>query len=279
MSNQQQATNYSALSTLITVFFFWGFIAAGNSVFIPFCKHYFHLDQFQSQLIDFAFYLAYYVGALLLFIIASSTGKDLIASWGYKKSIVNGLVFSALGAIAMIAAVQLNTFYGMLIGLFIVALGFSVQQTAANPMAISLGDPSTGSNRISLGGSINSFGTTIGPLIVGLALFGSAAEISDEQIAQLNLSKVLVLYAGVCALFLSAAALFKWTKKIQTESLQTENLQAKKAIRTLLIMTGGLIICFTPVFKSYQSEDAKTIAAIETKIAASEKITFNVVFE
>ena len=65
-------TNYSALTTLTTVFFFWGFIAAGNSVFIPFCKHYFHLDQFQSQLIDFAFYLAYYIGALLLFIIGSN---------------------------------------------------------------------------------------------------------------------------------------------------------------------------------------------------------------
>ena len=49
----QVKTNYGALTTLITVFFFWGFIAAGNSVFIPFCKHYFHLDQFQSQLIDF----------------------------------------------------------------------------------------------------------------------------------------------------------------------------------------------------------------------------------
>ncbi len=50
-----QPTNYSALGTLVTVFFFWGFIAAGNSVFIPFCKHHFHLDQFQSQLVDFAF--------------------------------------------------------------------------------------------------------------------------------------------------------------------------------------------------------------------------------
>lgn len=59
-------TNYSALYTLITVFFFWGFIAAGNSIFIPFCKHYFSLDQFQSQLIDFAFYTAYYLGALKL---------------------------------------------------------------------------------------------------------------------------------------------------------------------------------------------------------------------
>ena len=37
-------TNYGALGTLVTVFFFWGFIAAGNSVFIPFCKYYFKLD-------------------------------------------------------------------------------------------------------------------------------------------------------------------------------------------------------------------------------------------
>ena len=61
------ATAKGALGTLVTVFFFWGFIAAGNNVFIPFCKHFFNLDQFQSQLIDFAFYLAYYVGALVLF--------------------------------------------------------------------------------------------------------------------------------------------------------------------------------------------------------------------
>jgi len=47
-------TNYGALSTLVTVFFFWGFIAAGNSVFISFCMHYFQLDQFQSQLVDLA---------------------------------------------------------------------------------------------------------------------------------------------------------------------------------------------------------------------------------
>jgi MFS transporter, FHS family, L-fucose permease len=67
MSLAKQPTNTGALSTLITVFFFWGFIAAGNSIFIPFCKHYFNLDQFQSQLIDFAFYCAYYVGALILF--------------------------------------------------------------------------------------------------------------------------------------------------------------------------------------------------------------------
>ena len=87
-------TNYSALFTLITVFFFWGFIAAGNSIFIPFCKHFFKLDQFQSQLIDFAFYFAYYIGALVLFAIGSNKGVNPVGKWGYKKSIIYGLLFS-----------------------------------------------------------------------------------------------------------------------------------------------------------------------------------------
>src|SRR5690606_14511362 len=112
MSSKNQPTNYPALYTLILVFFFWGFIAAGNSIFIPFCKNYFSLDQFQSQLIDFAFYTAYYLGALLLFIFGAVNGKDLVGKWGYKRSIVYGLLFSALGAGAMIVAVEANVYAG-----------------------------------------------------------------------------------------------------------------------------------------------------------------------
>ena len=208
MNVENQKTNYPALYTLITVFFFWGFIAAGNSIFIPFCKSYFSLDQFQSQLVDFAFYTAYYIGALLLFAFGNMSGKDIVGKWGYKKSIVYGLLFSALGAGAMIAAVEANLYVGMLVGLFIVALGFSLQQTAANPFAVLLGDPKTGASRVNLGGGINSFGTTIGPLIIGVALFGTTASITDEQIKALELSKVVILYACVGFLFVAAAALF-----------------------------------------------------------------------
>jgi len=214
MSQPKQPTNYPALGTLVTVFFFWGFIAAGNSVFIQFCKNYFHLDQFQSQLIDFAFYTAYYIGALALFAYGAFGGKDLVGKWGFKKSIVYGLLFSALGAAAMIVAVNANTFTGMLVGLFIVALGFSLQQTAAQPFAIALGDPSTCTSRVNLGGGVNSFGTSIGPLVVALALFGTTASITDEKIASLSLSKVIVLYSAVGALFLAAAALFYFSKKV-----------------------------------------------------------------
>ncbi|MDX9704194.1 MAG: MFS transporter [Weeksellaceae bacterium] len=273
MESKQLKTNYPALYTLIVVFFFWGFIAAGNSIFIPFCKHYFNLDQFQSQLVDFAFYTAYYVGALFLFIFSSVSGKDLVGKWGYKKSIVYGLLFSALGAVSMIIAVEINTYIGMLFGLFIVALGFSLQQTAANPFAISLGNPKTGASRVNLGGGINSFGTTIGPLIVAFALFGTTASVSDADIASLPLNKVVYLYAGVGLLFIGAAGLFYFSKKVPA-GISSENIEkSNKAIRILVIMTLLLGAMFAPVFNSYKSDSALKIEQLqqELKVADSQQ--------
>ena len=260
-------TNYSALYTLITVFFFWGFIAAGNSIFIPFCKSYFSLDQFQSQLVDFAFYTAYYVGALLLFAFSAFSGKDLIGKWGYKNSIVYGLLFSALGAGAMIVAVEANLYAGMLTGLFIVALGFSLQQTAANPFAVLLGDPKTGASRVNLGGGINSFGTTIGPLIVAFALFGTTATVEDEQIANLALDKVIYLYIGVGLLFVAAAALFFFSRKVPHGKVGEPMEKANKALMTLVVMTVLLGAMFTPVFTSYKSDEALRIVQLDKERA------------
>lgn len=245
--------NAGALSTLVTVFFFWGFIAAGNGIFIPFCKHYFNLDQFQSQLIDLAFYFAYYIGALVMYIVATVLKRDLVAHWGYKDSIVYGLLFSAIGAAVMILAVNANTFPGMLAGLFVVALGFSLQQTAANPFAANLGDPETGTHRITFGGAINSFGTMIGPVIVALALFGTT-KASDELINALELGKVSWLYAGVGVLFVAAAAIFYFSKKLPVGKLESHMEKSPRAMTALLIMTALLVVVFVPVISSYQTQ-------------------------
>jgi len=270
MAESNQPTNYGALSTLVTVFFFWGFIAASNSIFIPFCKHYFHLDQFQSQLVDFAFYLAYYVGALILYLIGVTRGKDLMAQWGYKKGIVYGLVLSVIGAIGMILAVNFSGFTGMLIGLFIVALGFSLQQTAAQPFAISLGDPATGSHRVNLGGGVNSFGTMIGPIVVALALLGSTS-VTDEQIASLKLDTVTVLYSCVGALFLIAALLFIFSKKLPSGRSEAEIERSNKATASLLIITILLVAMFVPVFSSYKTEAAAKIGALTSEVSNIQK--------
>ena len=212
MKNQ----NNSALFTLITVFFFWGFFGASNGVFIPFCKTYFQIDQFQAQLVEFAFYGAYFIGALILFVWSSYSKKDILNNWGYKKGIIYGLIISIFGALIMYPSVNgaeqgdTQVFYYVLIALFIIGLGFSLQQTAANPFAVSLGDPSTGSNRLNLAGGVNSFGTAIGPILIAFVLFGSASEVNWDII---ELSSVQGLYIAVAIAFLLVAGFFYLSKK------------------------------------------------------------------
>ena len=164
-------------------------------------------------MIDFAFYGAYYIGALLLFIVSAYVKTDILNKWGFKNGIIYGLILSAIGAALMIPAISIGSFGLILAALFVVALGFSLQQTSANPFAIALGDPATGSHRLNLAGGVNSFGTAIGPIVVALALFG-AATYSDDQIAGIDLSTVKVLYIAVGALFLVAAGLFIFSKKL-----------------------------------------------------------------
>ena len=255
--------NYKqALLTLVTVFFFWGFIAASNGVFIPFCKTYFSLDQFQSQLIDFAFYGAYYIGALFLFIFSSIRNTDILNSWGFKSSIVKGLLLSALGACAMVVAVNgaspgdSSAFTYILGALFIVGLGFSLQQTAANPFAISLGDPEQGSHRLNLAGGVNSFGTAIGPIVVSLALFGTAASANIDLAAEIanqsiTLTVVQYLYIAVGILFLAAAGLFYFSKKLPDGKQDASFLGASKAMSALITITILLILIFYQVFNQY----------------------------
>lgn len=257
MNTKQTNSNNSALYTLITVFFFWGFIGASNGVFIPFCKIKFGLDQFQSQLIDFAFYGAYYIGALLLFILSGVAQKDILNSWGFKKGIINGLIVSAFGAAFMIYAVTQGSYALILGALFIVALGFSLQQTSAQPFAASLGSPQTASNRLNLAGGVNSFGTTIGPIVVSIALFGVIAGVNLEEFAKKadSLDKMEILYMAVGGLFLIAAALFMFSKKLPAGKSESVFEPANKARNILITITLALVVIFGYIFSRYEDPE------------------------
>ena len=266
-----------ALYTLVTVFFFWGFIAASNGVFIPFCKSYFNIDQFQSQLVDFAFYGAYYFGALLLFIISNSRGSDIINKWGYKNTIIYGLLLSALGAAIMYPAVNgaqqgdSDVFYYVLGAFFIVALGISLQQTAANPFAISLGDPEKASNRLNFAGGVNSFGTAIGPIVIALILFGTAPKSSEElkcmiSNGEISLSTIQYLYLSVGGLFLAAAALFFFSKKLPEAKDEGKFETANKAKNLLITLSVLIIFFFTLVFLTYTGKNNDSMVKIEDQI-------------
>lgn len=236
MSQPKQSTNYSALGTLVTVFFFWGFIAASNSIFIPFCKSHFSLTQFESQLVGSAFYGAYFIGSLILFIISNVLGYDILNKIGYKKGIIYGLLISVAGALLMLPSANANSFPALLGSLFIIALGFSLQQTAAQPFAISLGDPATGSHRLNLGGGVNSLGTTLGPIIVSFFLFGSVGA-SDTVVTVTNINTLYLIVAGV---FLTVALFFMFSK-LPSGKNDEKFEKGNKAAGSLLLMTGIII--------------------------------------
>ncbi|MFM7896865.1 MAG: MFS transporter [Flavobacterium sp.] len=207
MQVNQVKTNWAQFIPLVTVFFFWGFVAASNDILIPVFKEAFDLTQGQSQLVSVAFYVAYTVGSIIYMIISYVTKGDLINRIGYKNSLALGLIISALGTLLFYPAANSGSFELMLSGLFIVGLGFSLQQTVANPLAIALGPITTGSQRLTLAGGVNNLGTTIGPLIVSFAIFGSATSSNTT----LDIESVKIPYLILGAAFLLVAIFLKFS--------------------------------------------------------------------
>jgi len=200
-------TKWTQFGTLVTVFFFWGFVAASNDILIPVFKKAFNLSQLQSQLVAFAFYVAYTVGSIIYVYISKCIGNDILNKIGYKNGIALGLLISALGTLLFYPAANQSSFALMLSALFIVALGFSLQQIAANPLAIVMGNPKTGSQRLSMAGGINNLGTTIGPLLVSFAIFGSVSVGSTT--ADVESVKVPYLILGLA--FVAVAVFLKFS--------------------------------------------------------------------
>jgi FHS family L-fucose permease-like MFS transporter len=242
MSSENLQTRWGQFIPLVTVFFFWGFVAASNDILIPVFKKAFDLSQGESQLVSVAFYVAYTVGSLLYMMISHLTKGDIINRIGYKNSLALGLTISALGTLLFYPAANSGSFPLMLSGLFIVGLGFSLQQTVANPLAIALGPISTGSQRLITAGGINNLGTTIGPLIVSFAIFGSVA--SNNTDASIESVKIPYLILGLA--FLAVAVLLKFSSipdRVVSDDIVVDDIkETKHALRYPQLVLGMIAI-------------------------------------
>ncbi len=223
MTQAKSSTNWGAFSVLISVFFFWGFVAASNDILIPVFKKAFNLSQGESQLVSVAFYVAYTVGSLLYLAVSRIINEDITNKIGYKNALSVGLAISALGTLLFYPAANTGSFPLMLSGLFIVGLGFSLQQTVANPLAIALGSVHTGSQRLTLAGGINNLGTTIGPLIVSFAIFGSAA----SHDANIDVESIKTPYLVLGLAFLIVAAILKMSSIPDRPALEESSEQTQ----------------------------------------------------
>lgn len=156
-------------------------------------------------------------------IVSKSLRQDLINKIGYKNGLIVGLLISALGTLLFYPAANMHSFPLMISGLFIVGLGFSLQQIVANPLAIEVGPTETGSQRLTMAGGINNLGTTIGPLIVAFAIFGSASAANTEA----SIESVKTPYLILGAAFALVALMLKFSSLPAVTPTNTEDTDSK----------------------------------------------------
>jgi FHS family L-fucose permease-like MFS transporter len=170
----RQSGPFAAMGVL---FFMIGFITVLNDILVPHMKSLFDLNYTQAALIQFSFFTAYFVIAF--------PSSWLISRLGYQRSIVTGLVISAFGTCMFYPASILQSYPMFLGGLFTLASGFALLQTALNPYVAVLGPPEGSSARLALAQALNSVGTTLAPLLGAMVILGGHM-LSPDAVASLE---------------------------------------------------------------------------------------------
>ncbi len=167
-----ESGKYPAALAMVTVlFFFWGFVTVLNDILVPELKSVFDLNYTRVMLIQFAFFLAYFIFSI--------PSAKLVGVIGYKKTMVAGLLTMGLGAFLFVPAASALSYPLFLAALMVLAAGITALQVAANPYVAVLGPPETASSRLNLTQAFNSLGTTIGPWVGGLLILGTVVENKD----------------------------------------------------------------------------------------------------
>jgi FHS family L-fucose permease-like MFS transporter len=160
------------LAVVTTLFFMWGFLTCLNDILVPHLKSIFDLNYRQSQLIQLAFFGAYFI-----FSIPAAKIVDWI---GYQRSMVVGLLTAGVGAFLFVPAASVPSYMLFLGALIVLAAGITVLQVAANPYVTVLGKPETASSRLNLTQAFNSFGTFLAPFFGGLLILSAAPKAISE---------------------------------------------------------------------------------------------------
>src|SRR5690606_32406560 len=158
---------------IVSLFFLWGMAHNLNGVLIPHLKKACQLDNSQSALVDTSIFLAYFIMAL--------PAGYLLRRWGYKLSIIMGLIAFAIGAFLFIPAADYRMYELFLLALFIIGCGLAVLETAANPYAAVLGKPEAATHRLNLAASFNGLAAMVAP-VVGTAFILSGKNYSESEL-------------------------------------------------------------------------------------------------
>lgn len=215
---KQKNNNLIPMISITVLFFMWGFITSLNDILIPYFKGVYVLSHFEANIVQLAFFIAYFFGSLAFFLLAK-TGKDPIHKFGYKTTLEIGLYIAATACILFSIAAMLNLGFGFfLCALFMLGIGLTFLQVAANPFVAMLGNSETASSRLNLSQAFNSLGTTLGPALGGYFIFSVFIENSEGAYAVQTPYLILGLLLGLLAIFIRTSKIEEPIKKQETSS-------------------------------------------------------------
>src|SRR6201987_2448320 len=165
------------LALVTSLFFLWAIGVNLNDILIQHLKKAFGLTDFQSSLIQSAFFGGYFLAAL--------PAGWLLERVGYKRGILVGLLVCSTGAILFIPAASVRVYGFFLFALFVMACGQSFFEVAANPFVTTLGPAESSERRLNLAQSFNAMGAVMVALL-GSRFILSGVEHSAVELAAMS---------------------------------------------------------------------------------------------
>ena len=210
------------------LFFVFGFITWLSAVLVPYLKIACELTNFQSYLVAFSFYIAYFF--------MSVPSGWLLEYTGYKKGMTYGLVIMAVGSLFFIPAALTRTYGLFLTGLFVQGAGMALLQTASNPYVTIIGPIESAARRISIMGICNGVAGVLAPAILGFITLKGADEIvsriglmtTEQKNAELDaLATRVILPYILIMVSLLLLALFLYLSRLPDINPEEENAMAE----------------------------------------------------
>lgn len=189
----EDGKNHVVIFFLVAILFtLW---AVGNSLIDTMDKHFqdfYHLTKADSANVQFSHYLGYFFMAL--------PAGWFIHKLGYKWGIILGLSLAGLGCLWFYPATKIDGFWAVLLGVCLVAMGFSFLETVANPYTTVLGNPKYAASRINLAQSFNAIGWPIAPFLGGIYFYHSDSSLTAQQNAEIAHKTMWIPYIGIAVI-------------------------------------------------------------------------------
>jgi FHS family L-fucose permease-like MFS transporter len=213
------------LVLVVSLFFLWGVANNLNDILIRQFKEAFYLTDFESGLVQSAFYLGYFLFAI--------PAGLFVRRHGYKAGIVVGLGLYGVGAFLFLPAGQLGAYGFFLFALFVIASGLSFLETSANPFVTVLGPPEGAERRLNFAQAFNPLGSIAG-VAIGRNFIFSGAHRTAAQLAAMPVAAraayhasqsaaVQMPYAAIGAVVLALALVITFTRFPVAQGMCTQD--------------------------------------------------------